>query len=60
MKKTAVSSIQIAVVLLGVAVIAEAQSAKKIPRIGFLVSGSPSSTLSNRKLSSRGSANQAM
>ena len=36
MKKAAVSSILIAVVLLAVAVIAEAQQPKKVPRIGYL------------------------
>ena len=36
MKKAAVTSILVAVVLLAVAVIAEAQQPKKIPRIGYL------------------------
>ena len=36
MKKAAVSSILVAVVLLAVAVIAEAQQPKKVPRIGYL------------------------
>lgn len=36
MKKTAVSSVVVVVVLLAVAVITEAQQAKKFPRIGFL------------------------
>ena len=36
MKRAAVSSILVAVVLLAVAVIAEAQQPKKVPRIGFL------------------------
>ena len=42
MKKAAVSSILVAVVLLAVAVIAEAQQAKKVPRIGYLQAPSPS------------------
>ena len=36
MKKAAVPSILVAVVLLAVAVIAEAQQPKKVPRIGYL------------------------
>jgi ABC-type uncharacterized transport system substrate-binding protein len=43
MKRAAVRSILIAVVLLAVAVIAEAQQPKKVPRIGYLSSLSPSS-----------------
>jgi putative ABC transport system substrate-binding protein len=43
MKKTAVPSILVAVVLLVLGVIAEAQQAKKVPRIGFLSFGSASS-----------------
>ena len=43
MKKAAVPSILVAVVLLVVAVITEAQQPKKVPRIGYLVSGSLSS-----------------
>jgi ABC-type sugar transport system substrate-binding protein len=43
MKKAGLSSILIAVALLAVAVIAEAQQAKKIPRVGFLIPGTPSS-----------------
>ncbi len=39
MKKAAVPSILIAVVLLAVAVIAEAQQPKKVPRIGYLAPG---------------------
>ncbi len=39
MKKAAVSSILVVVVLLAVAVIAEAQQAKKVPRIGYLSVG---------------------
>jgi putative ABC transport system substrate-binding protein len=42
MKKAAVPSILVAVLLLAVAVIAEAQQPKKVPRIGYLsLSGSP-------------------
>ncbi len=41
MKKTAVPSILIAVVLLAVAVIAEAQQPKKVPQIGYLSSSDP-------------------
>ena len=41
MKKAAVSSILVAVVLLAVAVIAEAQQPKKVPRIGYLSSIDP-------------------
>ena len=36
MKKAAVASILVAVVLLAVGVIAEAQQPKKVPRIGYL------------------------
>jgi ABC-type uncharacterized transport system substrate-binding protein len=43
MKRAAVPLIFVAVVLLAVAVMAEAQQPKKVPRIGFLASGSPSS-----------------
>ena len=39
MKKAAVPSILVAVVLLAVAVIAEAQQPKKVPRIGYLSPG---------------------
>ena len=42
MKRAAVPSILVVVVLLAVAVIAEAQQPKKVPRIGFLDSGSAS------------------
>ena len=42
MKKAAVPSILVAVVLLAVAVMAEAQQPKKVPRIGYL-SGARSS-----------------
>jgi putative tryptophan/tyrosine transport system substrate-binding protein len=43
MKKAAVSSILIAVTLLAVGVIAEAQQPKKVPRIGYLWPGNPTS-----------------
>ena len=42
MKKAAVPSILVVVVLLAVAVIAEAQQPKKVPRIGYLTGSSPS------------------
>jgi ABC-type uncharacterized transport system substrate-binding protein len=42
MKRAAVSSILVAVVLLAIAVIADAQQPKKVPRIGFLGAASPS------------------
>jgi putative ABC transport system substrate-binding protein len=42
MKRAAVPSILIAVVLLAVAVIAEAQQPKKVSRIGYLAVNSPS------------------
>ena len=41
MKKAAVPSILVAVVLLAGAVIAEAQQPKKVPRIGYLSSSDP-------------------
>ena len=41
MKKAAVPSILVAVVLLAVAVIAEAQQPKKVPRIGYLSNADP-------------------
>jgi putative tryptophan/tyrosine transport system substrate-binding protein len=47
MKKGLVSSVAVAVVLLAVAVIAEAQQPAKVPRIGYLIGGSRSS-ISNR------------
>jgi len=43
MKKAGVSSILIAVILLVLGVIAEAQQPKKVPRIGYLSSGDPAS-----------------
>ena len=43
MKKAAVPSILVAVVLLALGVIAEAQQPKKIPRIGYLSSFDPAS-----------------
>jgi putative ABC transport system substrate-binding protein len=42
MKKAAASSIMVAVMLLAVSVMAEAQEPKKVPRIGVLVTGSVS------------------
>jgi len=39
MKRAAVPSILVAVVLLALGVIAEAQQPKKLPKIGFLSSG---------------------
>ena len=44
MKKAAMSSTLIAVILFAVAVIAHAQQPKKVPRIGFLNTGSLSSS----------------
>ena len=41
MKKAAVPSILVAVVLLALGVIAEAQQPKKVPRIGYLSSFDP-------------------
>src|SRR6476619_2626570 len=43
MKKAAMSSILVAVVLLALGVIAEAQQPKKVPRIGYLTSRAPAS-----------------
>src|SRR6266576_6311265 len=43
MKKTGFSSILFVVVVLAVAVITEAQQTTKIPRIGYLLAGIPSS-----------------
>ena len=43
MRKAGVLSILVVVVLLAVAVIAEAQQPKKVPRIGYLSSGDPAS-----------------
>src|SRR4029077_4980652 len=43
MKRAAVPSILVAVVLLALAVIAEAQQPKKVPRIGYLSSNDPAS-----------------
>ena len=48
MKKAAVPSILIAVILLAVAVIAEAQQAKKVHRIGYLSSSSDPASESTR------------
>jgi hypothetical protein len=43
MKKAGLSSILLAVTLLAVAVIAEVQQPKKVPRIGYLSSGDAAS-----------------
>ena len=43
MKKAAVPSILVAVVLLALGVIAEAQQPKKVPRIGYLSATDPAS-----------------
>ena len=42
MKKAAVLSILVVVILLAVAVIAEAQQPNKVPRVGYLAGVSPS------------------
>src|SRR5215471_21122441 len=47
MKRAVVRSIVVAVILLAMAIFAEAQQAKKVPRIGFLSATSPS-TISAR------------
>src|SRR6266481_7602541 len=47
MKKAAILSILVAVAVLAVRVLAEAQQPKKVPRIGFLATVSPS-TISSR------------
>ena len=44
MKKAVVPSILVAVVLLALGVIAEAQQPKKVPRVGLLISASPAVT----------------
>src|SRR5262245_4485189 len=49
MKRAAVPSILVVVVLLAVAVIAEAQQPTKVPTIGYLSSGSPSTNLGSRE-----------
>ena len=54
MKKASLSAILIVVVLVAVAVIAKAQQPKKVPQIGFLASGSPSSIVPNRKAFQQG------
>src|SRR4030095_2391063 len=43
MKKAAVQSILVVVVLLALGVIAEAQQPKKVPRIGYLTTNDPAS-----------------
>src|SRR5215467_2474101 len=47
LRKTALASILFAGALLAVAVIVKAQQAKKVPRIGYLGTGSPSSSSAN-------------
>jgi hypothetical protein len=42
MKKAAASSTMVAVMLLAVSVVAEAQQPKQVPRIGYLTGSSPS------------------
>ena len=54
MKKAAVSSILVVVVLLAVAVIAEAQQPKKVPRIGYLSTASASSPAANLEVFRQG------
>jgi putative tryptophan/tyrosine transport system substrate-binding protein len=49
MKRAAVPSILVAVMLLAVAIIAEAQQPKKVPRIGLLRSGSAASHASSHE-----------
>ena len=49
MEKSRLSSILIAAMLLAVAVIAEAQQPKKIPRIGYLVGGDPTTESTRSK-----------
>ena len=49
MKKARVLSILFVAVLLAVAVIAEAQRPKKIPRIGYLVGGDPTTESTRSK-----------
>src|SRR4029077_20590521 len=54
MKRAAVRSIAVAVMLLAMAIIAEAQQASKLPRIGFLHSGSASAALRWRQAFQQG------
>jgi putative tryptophan/tyrosine transport system substrate-binding protein len=54
MRRAAASSILVALVLLAVAVTAEAQQPKKIPRIGFLSATSPSTTAARVEAFRRG------
>ena len=54
MKKAALSSILVAVVLLAVAVIADAQQPKKVPRIGYLSGSSPSANAARYKAFGQG------
>ena len=53
MKRAAVPSILVVVVLLAVAVIAEAQQPKKIPRIGYLTNAPLSVISTNRDVSAK-------
>ena len=53
MKKAAASSLLIAVVLLAVAVIAEAQQPKKVPRIGYLSNFDPATESTRSELCSQ-------
>ena len=54
MKKAAVPSILVAVILLAIAFIADAQQPKKVPRIGFLASGSASGSTANLEIFRQG------
>jgi hypothetical protein len=54
MKKAGLSSILIAVTLLAVGVIAEAQQPKKVPRIGYLTGASLSSQSANTEALQQG------
>jgi putative tryptophan/tyrosine transport system substrate-binding protein len=54
MKKDAVPSILVVVVLLALGVIAEAQQPKKIPRIGYLGAASPSTNAGRREAFQQG------
>ena len=54
MKKAALLSILVAVVLLAVAVIADAQQPKKVPRIGYLSGSSPSANAARYKAFGQG------
>jgi hypothetical protein len=54
MKKAAALSILVAVVLLGVGVIAEAQQPKKIAKVGALLPSNPAATAHLREALSQG------